>query len=269
MPTCSDRWQNILIRHGADIRPPDALLADFLALQDVLGMDRAVLTQPSVYGTDNRCLVDGLTALNGTVHGEVARGVAAVGETVSDTELARLHDRGVRGIRVNLVDKGGMPFADLAAVYAMGERIKDMGWHIELLVHVADDPDLAAMLARFPVDTVIGHLGYIKAEIGADHASYRAFLDVVREGHCWVKLSGAYRVTGRAAPPYDDVTPFAQALAAAAPTRILWASDWPHPFYYDTMPNDGYLLDQLGDWGFDEATRRRILVDNPAALYGF
>ncbi|MCZ6604002.1 MAG: amidohydrolase family protein [Alphaproteobacteria bacterium] len=244
--------------------PPDALLADFVRVQATLGLDRCVLTQPSVYATDNGALMDGLGLL-----GDRARGVAAVGADVTDAELERLHGGGVRGIRVNLVDRGGMPFDGIADVYRMGARIKDMGWHIELLIHVADEPDLKEIFAGFPVDTVVGHLGYIKAGIGVDHPGYRAFLDIVRDGHCWVKLSGAYRVTAREAPPYDDVTPYAQALAAARPDRIVWATDWPHPWYYKTMPNDGYLLDQLVDWGFDDALRARILVENPAELYGF
>ncbi len=244
--------------------PPDALLADFLKMQDVLGMARCVLTQPSVYGIDNAALVDGLQAMGGR-----ARGVAAVGADVTDAELEHLHVAGVRGIRVNLVDKGGMPFDGIKDVYRMGERIKSMGWHIELLIHVAEEPDLAEIFSGFPVDTVVGHLGYIKAGLGVAHPGYQAFLDIVRGGNCWVKLSGTYRVTARDAPPYDDVAPYAQALAAARPDRVLWASDWPHPWYYKTMPNDGYLLDQLADWGFDETLREQILVRNPAELYGF
>lgn len=244
--------------------PPDALLADFIRMQDILGMQRCVLTQPSVYGTDNTALMDGLAAL-----GARARGVAAVGADVTDAELERLHEGGVRGVRVNLVDKGGMPFDGIEDVYRMGERIKPLGWHIELLIHVAEEPELKTIFAGFPVDTVVGHLGYIKAGQGVGHPGYQSFLDIVRDGHCWVKLSGAYRVTEREAPPYDDVVPFAQALAAARPDRILWATDWPHPWYYKTMPNDGYLLDQLENWGFDAALREQILVHNPAELYRF
>jgi predicted TIM-barrel fold metal-dependent hydrolase len=244
--------------------PPDALLADFLKMQDILGMQRCVLTQPSVYGTDNSALLDGLAAM-----GDRARGVAAVGADISDAELERMHAAGVRGVRVNLVDKGGMPFDGIKDVYRMGERIKPLGWHIELLIHVAEEPGLKEIFAGFPVDTVVGHLGYIKAGLGVDHPGYRAFLDIVAQGHCWVKLSGAYRVTAREAPPYDDVAPYARALVQTRPDRILWATDWPHPWYYKTMPNDGYLLDQLDDWGFDDGLRKQILVGNPAALYRF
>lgn len=244
--------------------PPDALLPEFLAVQEKLGMARCVLTQPSVYGTDNSAMTDAIAALGGR-----ARGVAAVGADIGDDELARLDAAGVKGIRVNLVDKGGMPFSSIEAVYEIGERIKPLGWHIELLIHAADEPDVADLMGRFPVDISVGHLGYIKSGIGVDDRGFQAFLEVVGEGRCWVKLSGSYRVTAREAPPYDDVAPFAQALYDARPDRILWATDWPHPFYYKTMPNDGYLLDQLADWGFDEAARERILVANPAMLYKF
>ena len=244
--------------------PPDALLESYVHLHATLGIERGVLTQPSVYGTDNRAMLDAVAR-----HPKRLRAVASVEETVSDAELTRLHEAGVRGIRVNLVDKGGMPFASTDVLGKMGERIRPMGWHIELLVHVHEIGSIRQELGNLPVDIVIGHLGYMPTSLGVDHPRYRAFLDLVAEGRCWVKLTAPYRITGQVTVPYSDVAPFAQTLIATRPDRIVWGSDWPHVITKIPMPNDGELLDMLGTWVPDPALRQRILVDNPARLYGF
>ena len=244
--------------------PPDASIEAYLALHGVLGMERGVLTQPSVYGTDNSAMLDAVA-----LYPDRLRAVAAVDAEVSDGELERMHHAGVRGIRVNIVDKGGNPFRDMSAVAAMAERIRDMGWHIEVLIHVSDFPDLRQTFASFPVPVVFGHLGYMPTAKGLDNPGFQDFLGLLGDGGCWVKLTGTYRITAREATPYDDVLPYARALIETAPDRILWGSDWPHPFVSKTMPNDGALLDMLADWAPDEAMRHRILVDNPRVLYGF
>lgn len=244
--------------------PPDASLEDFLHLHEVLGMERGVLTQPSVYGTDNTAMLDAVAR-----EPDRLRAVAAVGESVSDAELERLNAAGVRGIRVNIVDKGGMPFSDMAAVEHMADRIRGFGWHIEVLIHVSDFPDLRKTFARFPVDIVFGHLGYMKTDKGLDNPGFQDFLGLLRDGNCWVKLTGTYRITTLAETPYDDVQPYAAALIETAPDRVLWGSDWPHPFVKMQMPNDGDLLNMLADFAPDAAMRKRILVDNPTVLYGF
>lgn len=244
--------------------PPDASLTDYEKLHAILGIDRAVMTQPSVYGTDNSAILDAIAASEDRM-----RGVAAVGGDVSDDELHRLHDAGIRGIRVNTADKGGMPFDSMAEFARFAERLKTLGWHAELLNKVAEAPDFFDRFCDFPVDIVVGHLGYMRTSEGLQNQGFQDLLELVRRGKCWVKLTGTYRITERDAPPYDDVPPFAQALAQANPDRIVWGSDWPHPFHYRAMPNDGHLLDQLEDWGFDEALRHRILVENPVNLYGF
>lgn len=244
--------------------PPDATVPQLLALHEVLGIERVVVVQASAHGTDNRAILDAVAA-----HPARMRAVAAVGEDVSDAELRRLHEGGVRAIRVNLVDRGGMPFSSLAALRHMGERIRDMGWHIEFLVHVEADAEFRALVPSLAVPVSVGHLGYAKAPVRVDHPGYREFLALLRDGHCWVKLTGPYRISGREAFPYDDVQPFAEAIVAAAPERVIWGSDWPHVIHYRSMPNDGDLLDALAQWVPDEAVRNRILVDNPARLYGF
>lgn len=244
--------------------PPDASFEAYSHLHATLGIARGVLTQPSVYGTDNRAMLDAMARAPDRL-----RGVAAVDADVGDDELERLDGLGVRGLRLNLVDKGGMPLGSFDAVHGLAQRLAPMGWHIEFLVHVHEFPDLRATLGALPVDVVIGHLGYMPAGEGPDHPGFQDLLALMRDGRCWVKLTGAYRISGRDAVPYDDVAPLAHALIDTAPDRVVWGSDWPHPIHYRTMPNDGELLDHLADWAPDPAVRRKILVDNPARLYGF
>lgn len=243
--------------------PPDATLAQYERLHRILGVARGVLTQPSVYGTDNRLILDTLREQRYRL-----RAIAVVDPQVSDAELGRMDALGVRGIRINLADPGERPFDSVGSIARMAERLKPLGWHIEFLVHVHEFPELAA-LGKLAVEISVGHLGYMPASCGLDHPGFSEFLALVRDGRCWVKLSGAYRVTALKATPYTDVAPFARALVAARPDRMLWGTDWPHPICRMPMPNDGDLLDQLAEWVPDATMRRRILVDNPVALYRF
>jgi 2-pyrone-4,6-dicarboxylate lactonase len=245
--------------------PPDCLLPDYERMLGALGLERAVLVQPSVYAQDNTVLVAALERAAGR-----CRGVAVVDASVHDLELARLNARGVRGVRVNVVDvperaPGTLPLAQLRA---LGARIAPLGWHLELLLHADEFPELDRAFADFPVDVVLGHLGYMKTARGPDDPGFRALLRLLGRGRCWVKLTGPYRISAEPLP-YADVVPFARALAAARPDRLLWGSDWPHVMLKGVMPNDADLLDLLADWLPDDALRRRVLVDNPAALYGF
>jgi predicted TIM-barrel fold metal-dependent hydrolase len=241
--------------------PPDASVQNYMALHRALGIERGVLVQPSVYGTDNRAMIDALLQLGGRY-----RGVAVVPADVSDEELRRLHDVGVRGVRVNLLFKGGISFA---VVGHIAERIRPMRWHIQVLADVSEFPRLFERLSGLPVDVVIDHMGHIPTVKGVDHPGFQALLKLLETGRCWVKLSGAYRVTCEVKAPYRDVLPFATALVEKAPQRMVWGSDWPHPFVHIPMPNDAALLDMLADWVPDTALRERILVHNPAALYDF
>ena len=243
--------------------PPDAPLETYLGVLDVLGIERAVLTQPSVYGTDNSAMLDAMAQHPGRM-----LGVVAVDAGITDSELEDLNAIGARGVRVNIADKGGNPFDSMDDVRRFCERLQPLGWHLEVLLHVNEFPDLGASFADFPVDIVVGHLGYMKSPDTIEHPGFQEFLELVRGGKWWVKLTGSYRTTGEDSPPYPDVTPVAQALIAANPERIIWGTDWPHPFHYRGMPNDAYLLDQLLDWT-DAATIKKILVDNPEQLFGF
>jgi predicted TIM-barrel fold metal-dependent hydrolase len=247
--------------------PPDATIESYRHLLAVLGVERAVLIQPSVYGTDNRAMLAALQAA-----GPGFRGVAVVEPTIAARDVEALHHAGVRGVRLNLVDRReGRNAVPLALVRALAERIAPFGWHIEFLVNLDEAVGFADAVAALPVPIVLGHLGYPRA--GArDWITTPAFaglLALLAGGRCWVKLTGPYRISGAADLPYEDVDAAAARLAQAAPGRLLWGSDWPHVMMKKPMPNDGPLCDLLARWIPDAATRARILVDNPMELYGF
>jgi predicted TIM-barrel fold metal-dependent hydrolase len=245
--------------------PPDCVLQDYRHMLDTLGLQRAVLVQPSAYGTDNTAMLEAMKS-----DPKRLRGVAVVTEAISDSELKQLDDAGVRGVRVNIVDvkdrkPGTLPMAQLTR---LARRIQPLGWHMEFLMHVDEFPDLDRAFAEFPVHIVLGHLGYMRTDKGIAAAGFQALLRLVKTGKCWVKLTGPMRIS-TSAPPYSDVVPFAHALTAANPDRIVWGSDWPHVIIKGAMPNDGDLADLVPQWIPDAALRERILVKNPAQLYGF
>lgn len=242
--------------------PPDSPLPEYMALLDTLGLARGVIVQPSVYGTNNSATLDALRA-----QPERLRGVAVVGPEVSDAELAEMDRLGVRGVRLNLLFSGAG--LDFTVAERLAERLAPLGWHLQVLIDISEFENFAARLSRLPVDIVVDHMGHMPVAKGADHPAFRELLAMLADGRTWVKLSGAYRITSRERPPYDDVLPFARALVETRPDRLVWATDWPHPAIERTMPNDGHLLDQLWDWAPDPAIRHRILCENPAALYGF
>lgn len=244
--------------------PPEASADAYETLHRTLGVARGVLTQPSVYGTDNACILDYVERRLDRM-----RAVVAVGPDISDAELEKMHARGARGIRINIADKGGNPFSSFREIDAMAVRLKPMGWHIEFLLHVHKMDGMLDDIRKLPVDIAVGHFGYMPASLGVSHPEFQTFLDFVREGRTWVKLTAPYRITSRTVTPYDDVIPFAHALIEARPDRIVWGTDWPHPICPVPMPNDGDLTGHLADWLRDAKIRQSVLVDNPAVLYGF
>lgn len=241
--------------------PPDSPLAEYLAMHDTLGVQRGVLVQPSVYGTDNDAMMEALHA-----HPDRLRGVAVLDPAVPEEELKALHAGGVRGVRVNVLFKGGVP---ISAARPLAERIAPYGWHVQFLIDVSNHPRLDEELADFPTPVVIDHMGHCDVAKTATDPGFAALLRLLDGGRCWVKLSGPYRITARPAVPFDDVTSVARTLVARRPDRMVWGTDWPHPSIKTEMPNDGDLVEMLADWVPDAATRQRILVDNPAALYDF
>ena len=226
-----------------------------------LGIDRGVVVQPSVYGTDNAATLDALRQC-----GDRLRGVAVVDEEINDDRLSEMHALGVRGLRINVLFAGGV---GIDQAQRLAKRVAPLGWHLQFLIDISATPDFARKLAALPVDSVIDHMGHMPAELGQEHVAFQDLLSLLTEGRTWVKLSGSYRLTGQETPPYSDIQPLARALVETCVDRLVWATDWPHPAVKIPMPNVGDLLDMFADWVPEPELRERILVHNPEKLYGF
>jgi 2-pyrone-4,6-dicarboxylate lactonase len=237
--------------------PPAAAAAAYLAMLDATGMAYGVLVQVSVHGADNTLLAETLRA-----HPARLRGVAVIPPDLPERDCVALKEAGVVGLRLNVLYGGGIGFEGLERY---GALCRDMGWHLQFLLDARTLPGLAARLAALPVPFVVDHMGHSPAAGGVREPGFATLLSLVRDG-AWGKLSGAYRL---ADAPWSSTVPLAQALHAAAPGRCLWGSDWPHVAHWAPMINVGDLLDLFGQWLPDAAARRAVLVDNPAALYGF
>lgn len=244
--------------------PPDATLAQYQSLLGMLGIDRAVLVQPSVYGTDNRAMLAALASFPNQF-----RGVAVIDSSITDAELESMHEAGVRGIRCNVVDvsdkSAGLPIAQLTAI---AKRIQPLGWHLELLAHVNEYPNLASTFADFPVDLVFGHFGYSHAKHGINDKGFQGLLELLKNNKAWVKMTGAYRICDGDFP-YADMRPFSEEVLKANSKRLIWGSDWPHVMVKKQMPHDADLSDLFGSWVSDSSLRKAILSDNPCMLYDF
>jgi D-galactarolactone isomerase len=245
----------------AKIEAPDASVEDYLKMRSRLGLARNVIVQPSTYGKDNRCTLEAMAAI-----GPSARGVAVVDETVTDAELDRLTKLGIRGIRFFMLAGAPLPWEILET---MAARVAPFGWHVQLQLDGRNLPDHEAVLQRLPATLVIDHVGKFLEPVAPDHPGFRVLLRLLDNGRTWVKLSAPYE-TSKAGPPYyDDVGKLAKALVRTAPERMVWATNWPHPTPGVVVPDDAVVLDMLLDWVPDDATRSKVLVDNPAKLYGF
>jgi len=247
---------------NAKLRPPDATVDAYRLFQGRIGTTRNIVVTPSTYGTDNSCTLDAMAKLGAT-----ARGVAVVDTSVTDAELKRLNDQGIRGIRFNLVQSGA---TTIDMLEPLSKRVNDLGWHVQIHMlgdHIVENADL---LQRLPAPIVFDHLARIPQPAVVGDPSFALVVKLLDKGRTWVKLSGAYQDTRTGPPAYADVSKVARAYVKAAPERLVWASDWPHPTEkVDAKPDDAILFDLLADWAPNEAIRNRILVDNPAALYGF
>ena len=252
---------------GRGYNPPISTLTDLKHLHATLGIDRVVFTQPSIYGIDNSAILDGMAALNAGTPNR-ARSVVAISLSIGDDELAALDAAGVRGVRLNTDNKGGMPIA-MNEIPDLAARIAPFGWHIEFLFPGKDIIELMPVFTALKVPMSIGHFAYQPATAGVEAPGFQALLELMRRGNTWIKISGANRVSATDLPPYDDVKPMAHALIDAAPERIMWGTDWPHPNKYVANPNDGDLVDAFGDWVTDQTMRRKIMADTPAAFYRF
>jgi predicted TIM-barrel fold metal-dependent hydrolase len=226
------------------LRPGDASVEDYRALQKRIGTSRNVIVQPSTYGTENAPTLDAVAAF-----GPTARAVVVVDTTVTDAELKRMHEQGARGIRFNLAQAAA---TTPEMIEPLSKRVNELGWHIQINAPIVFD-----------------HLAHIPQPEGVNHPLYGQVRKLIDKGKTWVKLSGAYADTKVGPPTYADSTAVAQAYAKAAPERCVWGSDWPHPSEREKKPDDSVLFDLLLAWAPDEKVRHRILVENPAVLYDF
>jgi 2-pyrone-4,6-dicarboxylate lactonase len=241
--------------------PPDAPVEMLRRLHAHLGIARAVIVHASCHGTQMEVTLDAIASSKGAY-----RGVACVDDDVTDQQLRRLHEGGIRGIRFNFVKHlGGVP--DLKVFYRLLSRIKPLGWHIVLHLDAEDILTQQELLGRIDVPFVIDHMGRVRAAEGLDQRPFQSLLTLYRSNAlAWIKVCGAERVSvGKR--PFRDAVPFAQALIAVDAGRILWGTDWPHPNITKDMPNDGELVDLFGEICPDKAVQKRILVDNPTRLY--
>ncbi len=242
--------------------PHETPWSSYAAMLRSIGCQRAVLVQPSVYGTDNSAIEDAMQAA-----GDIElRAVAVVAPQVSDEELRRLHALGFRGIRINLAS--GTRGLQLEHAQGLAERIRHLGWHLQFFADFRKDPDIGERLAALPVPIVLDHFGRVRADEGVDAPGFKSLLRVLARGNCWAKLSAPYFMSQQN-PRYADIAPFAHAMLAAAPDRVVWGTDWPHPSAREKMPADADLADLLAQWIREPMDLQRVLVDNPARLYGF
>lgn len=248
--------------------PPEAPVAAYRQLQQRLGTARSVVVTPSTYGTDNACTLDALDQL-----GDSARGVAVVDQQVSNAELGRLAARRVRGLRVNFVSpqSWGMTTEEMLTTLAgkLARHADCGGWHIQVFAQPEQIVALEPVLQSLPVPLVIDHMGRIDPAQGVSSEAWDSLRRLFDGGSTWVKLSGAYMRSAVQGPGYADTLPLGRALVQAAPERLVWGSDWPHTTEPQGTVNDADLVDLLQAWVGTDAAMDRILVDNPARLYGF
>src|SRR6185295_12460580 len=247
----------------ATLRPPNSTIEDYRLLQKRIGTSRTVIATPSTYGTDNRPSLAAAAKL-----GSSARVVAVVDDTVTDAELKRLAGLGVCAIRFNLVQKGA---TTLEMLEPMAARVHALGWHVQ--IHMLGDQivQIEELLSRLPAPIVFDHMGRVPQPAGIEHPAFRVILRLLERERAWVKVSGAYHDTKVGPPGYGDTSAVGRAFVKAAPERVVWGTDWPHPTVKElaNKPDDAILFDLLADWAPDSRTLRKILVENPAALYGF
>ena len=251
------------VRPDTVFQPPVATARDYAAVQRRLGTGRTLVVQSSAHGTDHSGLLDGIALL-----GPSARGIGMVDAEVSDAELRRLTRGGVRGARFLMVPGGMLSWHELEPLAA---RIQQVGWHVNLQLDGHELAERADLIARLPGQIIIDHLGMFGRPVSLDHPSVLALLHLLESGRVWVKLSAPYAGGGMGGPPYPAAGVLARALVHHAPERLMWGSNWPHPFTTQVrgLPaeDDAMLLDLLLNWAEDASARHRILVDNPAALF--
>lgn len=244
---------------GRGYTPADARLDAYLVLAKSLGISRAVIVQPSPYGTDNRRLLDGLAAAPIPM-----RGVVAVDASINDPELAAMHSLGVRAIRINLVFDAG---AAVQTAIRLAPRLQELGWHVQFLADVSIWPEMEQVIRHLGLPAIFDHLGHMPAAKGVGDPGFQTLLQLMCDGLAWVKASGLYRMSGQGSP-HSDLRPFIDAAISAAPDRVVWATDWPHSAIKVPMPDDATLARQIVDW-LGPGLAQRAFVQNAVTLYGF
>jgi len=242
--------------------PPDCPVETYASVLNTLGIERSVIVHGGANGTNNLVTRDAIAFM-----GDNCRGIAVVDPDITDEELSDLDQVGFRGIRLSTHVKGGIGTDHLDA---FAPRIRELGWHVLLHLDHADELiALAPKLKQLKIGVVVDHLARVRGSAGVQNEAFQCLLDLlVNTDFCWTKISSWYRLSDQTAP-YGDMEPMAKALIEARVDRLLWGTNWPHPVYQGSMPNDGDLLDQFMEWAGDEKTWTKILVDNPAQLYGF
>ncbi|HKW82036.1 MAG TPA: amidohydrolase family protein [Casimicrobiaceae bacterium] len=240
--------------------PPDAPASAYRAVQRALGLSRAVVVQPNAYAFDNACSEEAIAAL-----GAGTRGIATVRPDVAGAEIERLTRAGFRGARCYMLKGGLLSWDDVEAI---ASRVAPFGWHVQIQLDGRELPLYVKRIAALATEAVIDHNGKFLEPVPTTHPAFRALVGLLDLGRCWVKLSAPYETSKSGPPRYDDVSAIARALVEAHPERCLWATNWPHPNIRPS-PSTAAMFDLMLDWVPDEATRRRILVDNAARLYGF
>jgi len=242
--------------------PPEAPFAALRTLHDRIGMERGVIVNAAPHGRDNQVVIDAIAESQGRY-----RGIGNVDDHMTDRELEALASGGLAGCRFTFISRlGGRP--DMTAFDRIVERIRPLGWHVDLYVDDASLEELGPRLEKLTVPYVIDHMGLVEASAGAGQPAFRRLVSLLaRDEKCWMKISGPERIS-RTGAPFHDAVPFAEQLIETAPDRVLWGSDWPHP-NVPVMPNDGDLIDLVPLYAPDEAIRRKLLVDNPARLFKF
>ncbi len=241
--------------------PVDASKEQLFALRDFLGLSRNVIVQATCHGNDNAALLDALAAAKG-----LARGVASVGADISDDELRRMDQAGVRGVRFNFL-KRLVDFTPREVLTEIAQRIAPLGWHVVVYFEAPDLAELEPFFTTLPTTVVVDHMGRPDVGLGIDHPQFKRFRAFLRDNpNVWTKVSCPERLSLRG-PPYDDVTPFARTLVEEFSGRVLWGSDWPHPNMTKEAPDDGLLVDIIPKIALTPALQQALLVDNPMRLY--
>lgn len=251
-------------KHPDGVPPePDTTVSDYRQIMSWLGIERVVVVQPNAYGDDNRCTMDSVAELGL----DKARAVVVVKPGVTDDELERLTKAGARAIRFMCLPPGHLKWDVMDEMIA---RVRPFGWHAIVQFDGRELPEREAQLKRIEGDYIIDHVGKFLEPVPTDHEAFNTLLRLVDRGNCYVKLSAAYEVSKVGPPGYDDVAALAKALAKAAPERLLWATNWPHPgMRGERYPSEVNLLELMLEWVPDESARYKMFVENPAKLYGF